>query len=107
MNPYCRRTCVSSPASPSLPTYAVTTPRIFGGNRVHPGRRALWISADDMKQEDALGVPLNDDAVAVLEEQQGVHAVWVFPYNGKPVHLTSTKAWHRPHHRRYRALYLA
>lgn len=75
-------------------TLATGLRRHIRWEQVHPGRRALWISADDMKQEDALGVPLNDDAVAVLEEQQGVHAVWVFPYNGKPVHLTSTKAWH-------------
>jgi integrase len=67
----------------------------LGWDRVNLERRVLWVSAEDMKQGDALGIPLNDDALAVLKEQQGVHADWVFPYNGKPVHLTSTKAWHR------------
>ena len=37
---------------------------------------------------------MNEEAVAVLKEQQGLHPEWVFPYRGKPVHLTSTKAWH-------------
>jgi len=57
--------------------------------------RVIWIHAEDMKQRQALGVPLKKDALTVLEEQNGLHPEWVFPYRGKPVHLTLTKAWHQ------------
>jgi integrase len=62
-------------------------------DRVNFRQRLAWVQAEDVKQRETLGIPLNDDALAVLQEQRGLHERWVFPYKGKPVHLTSTKAW--------------
>ena len=53
--------------------------------RVDLARRVAWIEAPSAKGKRALTVPLNDDAVTVLREQQGQDRRWVFPYRGKPV----------------------
>lgn len=39
------------------------------------------------------GVPLNEDALAVLRAQLGEHKVYVFTFQGKPVDRCSTRAW--------------
>lgn len=56
-------------------------------------RRLAWVHPDRAKARHAIGVPLSDDAIAVLTAQQGLHTRFVFVYNGKPVTKTSTKAW--------------
>lgn len=56
-------------------------------------RGMAWIHADQSKSRRAIAVPLNNDALAVLRSQRGQHQEWVFPYQGKPVERTSTKAW--------------
>lgn len=56
-------------------------------------REMAWIHADQSKSRRAIAVPLNGDALAVLRSQQGQHGEWVFPYQGKPVDRTSTRAW--------------
>ncbi len=56
-------------------------------------RRMAWIWADQAKARTAIAVPLTDDAMAVLEAQRCQHAEYVFPYRGRPVTRTSTKAW--------------
>lgn len=61
--------------------------------QVNLERRHAWVAAEHVKQRETLGIPLNDDALQVLREQSGQHARWVFPYKGKPVRLTATKAW--------------
>lgn len=56
-------------------------------------RRMAWIHPDQAKAEKAIGVPLSTQAVEILRSQQGMHPIWIFPYRGKPVTQTSTKAW--------------
>lgn len=56
-------------------------------------RRLAWIHPDQAKAEKAIGVPLSDEAVLILRGQFGKHESWVFPYHGKAVTQTSTKAW--------------
>jgi len=56
-------------------------------------RRLAWIHPDQAKAEKAIGVPLSREAVLILRQQWGQHAVWVFPYNGKPITQTATKTW--------------
>ena len=58
-------------------------------------RRVAWIHPDQAKVEKAIGVSLNDDAVAVLEAQLGKHHTRVFTYFGKPVAKARTNAWHK------------
>lgn len=54
-------------------------------NRVDLRRRVVWVEAPDTKGKAPLGVPLSDDAVAILECQRGENDRWVFPYRGKPM----------------------
>lgn len=60
--------------------------------------RKLWVHADDAKGNKSIGIPLSQDAMAVLRSQDGKSAEWVFPYkgrgraNGKPISKIKT-AW--------------
>src|ERR1019366_1252080 len=62
-------------------------------NRVDLERRTAWL--DHTKNGTPRGVPLNRDAVSVLEEQQGKHLRFCFTYQGKPITWGLTNsAWH-------------
>lgn len=39
-------------------------------------------------------VPLNSQAIEILERQKGEHPTYVFTYNGKTVGKCTTRAWH-------------
>lgn len=56
-------------------------------------RRVAWIWPDEAKAGKAIAIPLNDDAVEVLQERIGGDKRWVFTYRKKPVMRTKTKAW--------------
>jgi integrase len=56
-------------------------------------RRIAWVWPDEAKAGQAIGVPLNDAAIAVLQGQIGQSATWVFVWRGKPVRETGTKAF--------------
>jgi integrase len=58
-------------------------------------RHVAWIHPDQAKAAKAIGVPLNDDAVAVLKAQIGKHHTHVFTYEGKPVAKAGTLAWRK------------
>lgn len=53
------------------------------------------IHPDETKNKKPLGVPLNGDAMAVLNGEQGKHLKFVFTYEGKPITQTNTKAWRK------------
>ena len=40
-----------------------------------------------------VGMPLNDDAMAVLREEQGKHRERVFTFKGRPLGQANTRAW--------------
>jgi len=63
--------------------------------RVDRDRRVCWVDGADAKNGRAIAVPLNDDALQVLDEQRGKHLRWCFPYRRKAVHHTTTKAWYK------------
>jgi integrase len=52
-------------------------------NRVDLARKTAWLN--QTKNGTPRGVPLNRDAVAVLEEQEGRHPEYCFIYRGKPI----------------------
>lgn len=54
-------------------------------DRVSIERRLVWVESEDMKAKRAVGIPLNDRAVEVLEAVKNVDKVWVFTYRGKPI----------------------
>lgn len=56
-------------------------------------RSMAWIHADQSKSGRAIAIPLNQDALAILQKRKGQHTLYVFTYNGKPVARTTTKAW--------------
>lgn len=60
-------------------------------------RRVAWFYADQMKGKVPHGIPLNDDAMAVLRKRQGAHKVYVFPNpeTGKPYVKASNRAWYK------------
>jgi integrase len=47
--------------------------------------RRAWIHPDQAKARKPIGVPLNDDAVAVIRRWIGKHETHVFVRNGKPI----------------------
>ena len=56
-------------------------------------RLVAWIHADQSKSGQAIGIPLNKEAVIVLRKQSGQHARFVFTYFGKPVLKANTRAF--------------
>ena len=58
-------------------------------------QRALaWVHPDQAKARRAIAVPLNADAVALVQKQIGKHSTHVFSYRGRPITQVSTKAWY-------------
>ena len=55
----------------------------------------FWINADQSKTRTAINVPLNREAVAVLNRQLGKHPVRVFTFAGKPLSNVNTRAWRK------------
>lgn len=53
--------------------------RLLCWQQVDVARRSAWIYADQAKAGRDLTVPLNDQALQVLEFQHGRHSRWVFP----------------------------
>jgi integrase len=62
-------------------------------DRVDLQRRTAWLN--QTKNGTPRGVPLNRDAVEVLEAERGKHPVFCFTYRGEPIawELTNS-AWH-------------
>ena len=62
-------------------------------NRVDLHRKTAWL--DKTKNGTPRGVPLNQDAIHVLEALQGNHPSYCFSYKGKPIKRSnSNKAWY-------------
>lgn len=58
-------------------------------------RKLAWVHPDQAKGRKAIGVPLNETALAVLRAQVGRHPETVFTYEGKPVFQVSSMAWYK------------
>lgn len=54
-----------------------------------------WIHADQAKARRAIHVPLNSEALAVLQQVKGNHPKRVFTYRSNPIVQVTTKAWYR------------
>jgi integrase len=57
-------------------------------------RATAFLHADQVKNRQAHGVRLNDEALAVLKERRGVHKRWVFGNPDYPLYKASNKAWY-------------
>lgn len=59
-------------------------------------RRVAWIWGENAKGKKNISVPLNDDAMQVLEECKKINPFgYVHTYKGKPVTRTTTAAWYK------------
>ena len=58
-------------------------------------RACAWVHPDQSKTGNAIAVPLNANAMAVLEARKGVHSEYVFTYQGQPVTQVNTRAWRK------------
>ena len=56
-------------------------------------RRTAWVHADEAKGGTSIGVPLNDEAMAVLREEIGKHRDYVFTFRRRPLASANTKSW--------------
>jgi len=56
-------------------------------------QKIAWIYADQSKSNKNLRIPLNQDAIDILIEQQGKHSRSVFTYKGNPVKKAGNKSW--------------
>lgn len=54
-------------------------------------RRVAWVHPEDAKAGKAIGVALNDTACAVLRDQIGRHARWVFVHTEESIRSDGTK----------------
>lgn len=64
-------------------------------SQVDIDRKVAWIHADQAKGGAAIGVPLNETAISVLEAQKGQHPVLVFTRNGNRIPYIGRKVWAR------------
>jgi integrase len=62
-------------------------------DRVNTDEKFAYIPGSQAKAKRGIPVPLNDDALAVLERQKGRHEKYVFVFRGKPIYQVATKAW--------------
>jgi len=58
-------------------------------------RSVCWIHPDQAKARRAINVPLNVEALDVLNSLKNSEYEFVFTYRGKPVIQLTTKAWYR------------
>ncbi len=60
-------------------------------------RRVAWVHPDQAKAGEAIGIPLNSAAMAVLGELDPDAGPWVFPNptTGKPYYKASGRTWYR------------
>lgn len=63
-------------------------------SQIDLNRHVAWIHADQAKAGEAIGVPLNLEAMQVLLREQGKHPVYVFSYRGRaPIRWVNGKPW--------------
>lgn len=61
--------------------------------QVDLSRRIVTIGHGDTKNGEALGVPLNDLAIAVLERRMAIQHEYVFTFKGRALGQVNTKTW--------------
>lgn len=64
-------------------------------DQVDLANRRAWVHPDQAKARKAIPVPLNDEALAIVQRQIGKHLELVFTFRGAPIRQVSTKAWYK------------
>ncbi len=55
--------------------------------------KRAWIHASESKTKKPIGVPLDSEALEVLQNEYGKHPEYVFTYKGNSIEQVNTKAW--------------
>jgi integrase len=63
-------------------------------SQVDEERKLCWVHPDQAKARRAIAVPLNREALAIVQKQKRIHATRVFSFRGKPIVQVSSKAWY-------------
>jgi integrase len=58
-------------------------------------RKYLIIPSEFFKNKEDFGIPLNDEAIRIILEEQGKHSKYVFTYKNNEVKSCNTKAWRK------------
>jgi len=58
-------------------------------------RKIAWVHPDKNKSGKALGIPLNETAMMILDYQKGEHPGAVFTHRRKPIRNANTRAWRK------------
>ncbi|MCX7118208.1 MAG: site-specific integrase [Legionellales bacterium] len=56
-------------------------------------RRNAWIHADQSKTNKTISIPLNNNAIDVLQSRLGLHSRFVFTYQNQRIRQCNTAAW--------------
>ena len=64
-------------------------------SQVDMARAVAWIHVDQAKACHSIHVPLNNDALDVLQNQLEKHHEYVFTYRGNRIQQVNTKAWRK------------
>jgi integrase len=64
-------------------------------SQIDMNKKLAWIYPDQAKSRKAIGVPLGETAIEVLQRRLGIHLHYVFTYQGHPVTDVTTKAWYK------------
>lgn len=62
-------------------------------SQVDMDKRRLLVGSDDFKNGEDFGIPLNETAMAVLRDQEGMHETRVFTRDGQPITELSHRMW--------------
>jgi len=64
-------------------------------SQVDLNRKMITIDAEEMKSGITIGIPLNATVIKLIKKQQGLHSVYVFCYQGRPVKKASTRSFRK------------
>jgi integrase len=62
---------------------------------VNFAQKHALVNPEDSKTNRAIPVPLNQQALAILEKCKGNHSTYVFTYQGRPVSRCNNHAWRK------------
>lgn len=64
-------------------------------SQINLKQKIAWVGALNAKAGKPIGVPLNDDAMSVLQKQIGKHDTFVFTFEGNTIKEPNSTAWEK------------
>jgi len=64
-------------------------------NQLDLSRRVAWIHGDEVKNSQALAVPLNEEALSVIRAQRFKNKRFVFTYKGERIARANNSGWRK------------